>query len=314
MRMWLKFMAGMAILLWSDLVLSGCSDQQIAVIIYDGRTQTRLMTKSGQTVENLLEEAEISVDGEDVITPAREARITENQADIQIERCTNVVVETEDGESKVQLIGGRVEDALEEAGVTLLKNDYINHDMDAYCTEGMRFSVVHRMAVSLVADGHKQTCLTQVHTVKEFLEEQNVTLGALDRVSPKQSAGLSDGTEVVVKRVERREQTDTESIPFETSVSYSDSMTVGSSRVVREGENGEKKVTYQVTYVDGKEESRDVVREEVVKEAVNRQIVQGSKPKGRTVVSKQRVEDCDGSGHGFYIITYSDGTVEYEDF
>lgn len=307
-------MVGMLVLIWSNLIWSGCTSRQIAVIIYDGRTQTRLMTKSGQTVENLLEKAEISVEGEDVITPARTARITEDQAGIQIARCTNVVVETEEDTSEIQLIGGRVEDALREAGVTLLKNDYVNHSMEAYCTEGMRICVVHRMAVHLVADGKKETCLTQVHTVKEFLEEQNVTLGALDRVSPGQSAELSDGTEVVVKRVERRELTETESIPFETSVSYSDSMTVGSSRVVREGENGEKKVTYQVTYVDGKEESREVVREEVIKEAVNRQIVQGSKPKGRTVVSKQRVEDCDGSGHGFYIITYSDGTVEYEDF
>lgn len=37
-------------------------------------------------------------------------------------------------------------------------------------------------------------------------------------------------------------------------------------------------------------------------------------PGGRTVVSKQRVDDCDGSGHGYFIITYSDGSVEYEDY
>lgn len=36
--------------------------------------------------------------------------------------------------------------------------------------------------------------------------------------------------------------------------------------------------------------------------------------KGKTIVSKERVEDCDGSGHGYYIITYSDGSVVYQDF
>lgn len=35
---------------------------------------------------------------------------------------------------------------------------------------------------------------------------------------------------------------------------------------------------------------------------------------GKTVVSKKAFYDCDGSGHGYYEITYSDGSVEYEDF
>lgn len=35
---------------------------------------------------------------------------------------------------------------------------------------------------------------------------------------------------------------------------------------------------------------------------------------GRTVVGRQTVDDCDGSGHGYYIISHSDGTTEYEDY
>lgn len=41
---------------------------------------------------------------------------------------------------------------------------------------------------------------------------------------------------------------------------------------------------------------------------------QSSAQGGKTVVSKQAVYDCDGSGHGYYTITYSDGSVEYEEF
>lgn len=33
-----------------------------------------------------------------------------------------------------------------------------------------------------------------------------------------------------------------------------------------------------------------------------------------TVVSVQAVDDCDGSGHGYYMITLIDGTVEYQDY
>lgn len=61
-------------------------------------------------------------------------------------------------------------------------------------------------------------------------------------------------------------------------------------------------------------EKKKAVKEEIIKEAVNQIVVQGAKPAGKTVVSRERVDDCDGSGHGYYIITYSDGSVEYEDY
>ncbi|MCD7744760.1 MAG: SH3 domain-containing protein [Lachnospiraceae bacterium] len=35
---------------------------------------------------------------------------------------------------------------------------------------------------------------------------------------------------------------------------------------------------------------------------------------GATEVSREPVYDCDGSGHGYYIVTYSDGSVAYVDF
>lgn len=35
---------------------------------------------------------------------------------------------------------------------------------------------------------------------------------------------------------------------------------------------------------------------------------------GRTEVSRQDMPDCDGSGHGYYIVTYSDGSVEYIEY
>ena len=139
-------------------------------------------------------------------------------------------------------------------------------------------------------------------------------MGELDRVTPKKSAELQDGAKIVVKRVEIREIVETEPIAFETNITYSASMLAGTSQITKEGADGEKRVTYQVTYVDGKEESRKAVKEEIIKEAVAQEMVQGSKPRGKTVVSRQKVDDCDGSGHGFYIITYSDGSVEYQDY
>lgn len=85
---------------------------------------------------------------------------------------------------------------------------------------------------------------------------------------------------------------------------------------------------YRITYVDGKLEKKEKISEDITKNAVNKVITIGTKKKimrtspppvatkspdksnKRTIVSKEWVEDC-GSNSGYYIITYSDGTVEY---
>ena len=36
--------------------------------------------------------------------------------------------------------------------------------------------------------------------------------------------------------------------------------------------------------------------------------------KERMEVSRQAYDDCDGSGHGYFEITYSDGTVEIQEY
>ena len=131
---------------------------------------------------------------------------------------------------------------------------------------------------------------------------------------------LKEGTKVVVERVETRKEKKTEEIAFSVETQKSSSMYVGSSKVTREGVNGSKEVTYQITYVDGKEESRKKVKEKVIKEPVSKIVTEGTKEKpqqssqkssgsGKHIVSKRKVPDCDGSGHGYWEIKYSDGTV-----
>ena len=62
------------------------------------------------------------------------------------------------------------------------------------------------------------------------------------------------------------------------------------------------------------------VKEKVIKEPVSKIVTEGTKEKpqqssqkssgsGKHIVSKRKVPDCDGSGHGYWEIKYSDGTV-----
>ncbi len=309
------------------IILVGCG-KKISVRIQDMYTETRLETTAGKTVGELLSEAEIKLGAKDEAVPSLDTVISKDEEQIQILRFADVQIIADDQSTEVELVGKKVKEALGEEGITLGEHDYMNHDSEAYLTDGMSVEITRRVSVSLRADGEKRKCITEAKTVEEFLKEQGVVLGDEDRVKPKLSKELEEGTKIVVKRVNRKMETETQTIAYGTQTKQSSSMNEGTSKVTRKGVNGEKEITYSVVYVDGEEESREVVKEVVTKEPISEIVTKGTKKivkknagkgsssskGGKKAVSKKRVEDCDGSGHGYYIIKYSDGSTKYVDF
>jgi len=64
-------------------------------------------------------------------------------------------------------------------------------------------------------------------------------------------------------------------IPFETIEEIDDNLAPGDKYVKAEGENGFKRVTYEVIVVGGKERSKKIVNEKVIKKPVDEVVVVG---------------------------------------
>ncbi|MBQ8860803.1 MAG: G5 domain-containing protein [Ruminococcus sp.] len=285
---------------------------------------------TSMTVAEVLEAAKITLSEKDEVTPAKDEKITEDTKEITIKRYAKVNIIKGDETKTVELVGGTVKDALVKAGITLAENELTDVDENAYLTDGMEINVLQKMNVTLTADGETKEISTVTKTVEEFLNVQKITLDEDDELSVKLTDAITDGMKIVVKRVEYKEETRTETIDFSTKERFNDAQPEGTSEVIQQGVEGSKEVTYKVKYVDSKETSKEVISEKVTKEPVDKIISYGSKVTsspssgsdsgsnsssgGKTVVSKQPVYDCDGSGHGYYVITYSDGSVEYQEF
>lgn len=293
-------------------LLTGCGAKNTQVHIMDGRQNTEILVASNTTVAEVLKEAEITVDDKDTVTPALDS-VVKNQSEIQIERHATVTLVEGDQTEKVEMTGKTVQDVLDEKGVELKEHDYVNHSLDAYLEDGMEIQVIHRLAVTIQVDGETKEYLTDAKNVADLLEEQSIAVDKKDIVKPGMERELSEGTKVVIERVSVKQVVEKEKVPFETEVEYSGSMYSDESVEKTPGVEGEKEVTYEVTYVDGKEDHRKAVSEKMLKEPVSQVVTKGTKQR-RRIVSKQKVEDCDGSGHGYYIITWSDGKVEYQDY
>ena len=311
----IRFHMALLICILISVMITGCGKKKIQVIIKDGQTETKLDVKERETVEKVLEQAEIPVNSKDIIIKPGgiHSKITKPDTKIIILRNAKVTVEDGDNVTELEMTGKTVQDALDKTGITLTEHDYLNHSLGASLVNGMKISVVRRLEVTVTVDGETKKCLTRAVDVESFLDEQKIAVGKSDRVRPSKTTALQEGSKITVERVSFKEVIETEPIAFNTQVEYSSEMYSDQSKEKTPGIEGEKEVTYKVTYVDGKEEKKKVVSEKIKKEPVAQVIIKGTK-KRRRIVSKQKVEDCDGSGHGYYIITWSDGTVEYQDY
>lgn len=322
--------------------VSGCGSKGLNISIYDGQTETRLSTKVGITVEQALEEAEIILGEQDKVSPSLNTTLSDESVDISIERYTKVTVKDHKQSYDIEMTGAKVQDAVKAAEINLGKYDTISHDLDAYLTDGMDIKVLHRYIVYIDVDGEQKDYISSAPTVKEFLEEQGIELGEKDLVTPNLDQSLKNGIQVAIQRVSEREITEYEPIPFDTITEYSDSMYQGETLEKQQGRKGEKELIYKVSYVDGEEAERTLMAERVIKEPVSHVLVQGTAVRqkttappqvhqqtpappsqtpapppqapSRTIISREPIYDCDGSGHGYYVITWSDGKVEYQDF
>ena len=310
------------LLLMALTALAACGGEK-NVTVLDGKTKTDVTVKANATVEAILQEAGLTLGEKDEVDPALTEK-PEDGATVTVNRFAAVTVVTADGEKTVELAGGTVADALKAAGVTLKDDESLNvaEDTPLYEIDG-NIVVAKMIEVSLTADGKTEKVETAVMTVGEFLTAQNVEYADTDRLTPAADEKLTDGAEIVLQRVEEKTETVKEEIPFETKQENSSSLEKGKTQTKQAGVNGEKEVTYKIVLVDGEEESREIVEEKVLQEAVNAVIVVGTKSaapepqtgaNGKVIVSKVAVPDCDDPSHGYYVITYADGTEDYVDY
>ena len=332
-------------MLMTAIVFTACGDKTVTLNVIDKGAKTEVEATVGMTVTEVLEKAEMKISEKDETEPKADEKITESTAEITIKRYAKVTVKQDKDSKVIELVGGKVIDAVKQSGFKL--DGYaIDVDREKYLEDGMVINLVKGSTVSLTVDGKTTDYPTKAKTVEEFLKEQKVELGKDDEVSEKLDAEIKDGMKITVKRVEYKTEEKTEKVEFKKEEVLSEALDEGASELTQKGVDGEKTVTYKVKYVDGKEESREKTEEKVTKEPVNQIVTKGTKavnrdyqeseqssqqsqespqpqqseeqkqeePAGKTVVSKQNYPDCDGSGHGYYEITYSDGTTEIQEY
>ncbi|MDP3993345.1 MAG: G5 domain-containing protein [bacterium] len=166
-------------------------------------------------------------------------------------------------------------EAFQAAGVDYFPEDKIAYFPDPSLGIGTVITAQRALPV-MVIDGKKTKVLrTWVTTVGELLNEKKIELGNDDKIAPTLATPLSKDTVITITRVARTNVTETEVVPFKTTIEKDYSQFVGPQTVVKDGANGQLEKIYLLIREDGELISKTLVSSKTTKPAVTALVRQG---------------------------------------
>jgi uncharacterized protein YabE (DUF348 family) len=237
------------------------------VNVYD-RGESRLFLTTARTVKDALSEEGINLDKKDTVEPALDQELLSAQFNVNIYRARPVIVS--DGATRMKTTSAyqTPRQIATDAGMTVYDEDRMTLERSSdLLTDGagLRVSIDRATPVKLNLYGRNIDTRTQATNVKELLEEKNITVGLIDRVSPDTSTLITDGLIVRVWREGVQTVSVDQSIEFGREIVYDGDRPVRYREVRQAGNPGVRSVSYEITVKDGVEVSRKEVASIITK-------------------------------------------------
>lgn len=173
-------------------------------------------------------------------------------------------------------MGLSVAEAVRRAGFAVTTQDQFFPAADMTLLPGTRILWQPARTIRIAVDGEEKTLEAVQLSVEEIISAASITLDEDDIVVPAREETVSDDTEIVITRVEIKEEVKDTKIAFTTKSEEDDELSWREKIVTQKGENGIKRTTYRVSYHNAKEVNRKVLSTEIVKEPVTEVVTQGT--------------------------------------
>lgn len=170
-----------------------------------------------------------------------------------------------------------VGDFLKKEGIVLKNKDLVSPSIDEEINKDMKITISSPKSYH-IKDGNK-TIIAEAngYTVADVLENLNIKLNKLDRVSLPLDEIAKEGMEIKIDRVVVENIENKIEIPFETESRENKDMFEGDKNVITNGEVGQKTESLKNTYVNGVLETTEVLKSEITKDPVKEVVEVGTK-------------------------------------
>jgi len=260
-------LAAVAVLAVAGTTVGYAALSTTVTVSLDG--EDREVRAMGDTVAEVLESEDIEVGEHDIVAPGLDEPVDEGDK-ISV-RFGREVALTIDGRTTTHWVNSdEVSAALAEIGQSFGRAELSMSRGMTIGRDGAEIEVVTPKKLTLALAGKKPVSRTLTAlTVEDALKKMHVKVDKHDVTKPAIDAQLKDGDKVVYTdiRIERK-RFKHEVLNAGTIEQEDDSMSEGTTEVVREGSDGMRDVTYRIYYRNGEVDVRKVIRQDVLRKPV----------------------------------------------
>ena len=254
-------------------------------------------------VDGALRAAGVQVGEEDIVSPAPSESVADGD-EISVRTAKPVAVSIDGEQQQLSTTDLTVSDLLNNLqGVNpgaAVKSGEDDVDKDTQLKDGMDLEVVSPKIIKINDGGKNTYTKIAAKTVGDVLKKRGIKLDEDDRVFPAKEEKVTEGMSIKVERIDIQTEDVTEEFDAEPHFVDDPELEVGAEEVREQGEKGKREITRKVVLKNGKKESEEVIKDEVVV---------GPKPAIIARGTKQAEPEPQGGNSGAAAPAVADGSV-----
>jgi uncharacterized protein YabE (DUF348 family) len=257
----------------------GPRDSRVVNVYVDEQKQT-LPTRA-KTVEDLLKRMDIAINDGDVVEPALDAPIVEDNFNVNIYRARPVMIVDGDRQVVINSADQSPRITARKAGIVVYPEDNVSpqapQDIIAEGVVGERYVINRATPATLILYGNVSGVRTQAETVGDLLKEKDITLSPDDTLVPAPDTPITNDMRIVVTREGQQIATTEEEVPAPIEYVDDPALPKGQTAEREPGALGKRVVTYDIKLENGLEVSRTKLQEIVTVQPQRKLIARGTK-------------------------------------
>jgi resuscitation-promoting factor RpfB len=252
---------------------------RVVSLFHDG--QKKVFTTDAKTVKDALERAGVSLSEGDIVEPKADADLTDGFFYINVFRARPVIVV--DGQTVRRLMSPYESPKLiaQSAGLTVYPEDrFVTGVVTDFVGDqivGERVEIDRATPIEVLVDGKLLTLRSHEASLGDVLRQNRISLGEKDTVLPELDTPTVPGLRVTITRVTEVTTTKLETLPRSHKTISDPGLYIGQNRVVDEGKDGSREVTYKIQYHNGVEVNRQTLKIDKQVNPVTKVVAKGTK-------------------------------------
>ncbi|WP_026693231.1 G5 and 3D domain-containing protein [Peribacillus kribbensis] len=271
------------------------STKKTVSINLDG--EQKMVQTHASTIGDILKDLEITVHAEDYLYPEADAKVKDH-VQVVLKSAKQVQIIQNQEKRHVWSTANTVGDLVQQENLQISSYDQIHPSKETAIKNGMKLEIHKAFPVRLNVAGKSQQAWSTSMTVADFLGKQKIKVNNLDRTEPALHEQLKPGAMVNVIRVEKAKDVVEEPVHYAVITKKDDRLPQGTQKVMAQGQNGLVSKQYDIVRENGKEVSRRLVSQKMIRNKTNKIVAVGTK---KLFAQVSRGNNSESGGREFYV-------------